>query len=135
MPITDHPSYDTIMLSITQLISDVSIAQTAYFSAHGKYFQGIKTPTAQLDGITEGTLDVDVKPLDQSESWIDFAPTIFQRNSKIPYQISIDVYETFEGWGWIMTFELWYLGTHYVYHHYEGITPAIFNTFDEWIII
>ena len=102
MPIEDHPFYSNLMAITTTLISDIATAQDTYFSANGKYFQGVKTPSSQLDGTTEGTMDVDLKPPDQLESWVDFAPQTFKRNTKIPYQITVDTYESEDGHGYVI---------------------------------
>ena len=144
MAASDHPFYENLMTITANLISDIAAAQATYFATNGKYFQGIKTPTAPLDGVSEGTIDETAKPSDQLESWVDFAPQTFKKNSKVPYQIRVDVYEAPSGHGWIMTAELWYDGlgpdaygndgSHWVFRHHEGAaTPG--GIYDEWYIV
>lgn len=130
MAATDHPFYDNLMTIITDLIVKITAAQASYFATHGKYFQGIKTPATPLDGVTEVTMDVDAKPTDQLEGWIDFDSQTFKRNTKVPYQIRVDVYESPLGWGWVFTGELWYAGEHLVYKHHNG-PETLSGIFDE----
>jgi hypothetical protein len=141
---SDHPFYNNLMTIITDLISDISAAQTAYFNANGRYFQGIKTPATPQTGTTLGdVIDETAKPTDQLEDWVTFAPQTFKKNSKLPYQISIDTYEAPSGHGWIFTGELWYddlgpdaygnMGSHLVYRHHEGTEPQD-GIFDELYI-
>ena len=120
MAITDHPFYDNLVTITLNLIADITAAQDTYFAANGKYFQGIKTPAGQLDGMVEGTMDVNVKPTDQLESWVDFDAQTFKRNTKVHYQIRVATYGGPLGQGWIFTGELWYLGEHIVYRHHVG---------------
>jgi hypothetical protein len=112
------------------LIVKITAAQDAYFATHGKYFQGIKTPAIPLDGVTEGTMDVDVKPTDQLEGWIDFDSNTFKRNTKVPYQMKIKVYNALSGHGWVFTGELFYNSEHLVYRHHNG-PETLSGIFDE----
>ena len=140
MAATDHPFYDNLITIITDMIADITVAQTAYFATHGHYFQGIKTPTTQQDGASLGdTIDETAKPTDQLEDWVTFAPQTFKKNSKIPYQVSVDVYEAPSGHGWIFTGKLWYNSEHLVYMHHvgpeiqEGIFDELYIQVDEVI--
>ena len=140
MPPSEHPFYSNLMTIIDDLIDDITLAQVIYFDTYGKYFQGIKTPATQQDGTTLGdTIDETAKPTDQLESWVNFAPQTFKKNSKLPYQITVDVYSSPSGHGWIFTGELWYdglgpdsygnMGSHIVYRHHVGpeVLGGIFN--------
>ena len=140
MPPSDHPFYSNLMTIIDDLIDDITLAQVVYFNANGKYFQGIKTPATQQDGTTlGGIIDETAKPTDQLENWVNFAPQTFKKNSKVPYQISINVYSAPSGHGWVFTGELWYdglgpdaygnMGSHLVYRHHVGleVISGIFN--------
>ena len=146
MPPSDHPFYSNLMTIITTLVDDIAAAQVLYaadkLETEGvpRYFQGIKTPATQQDGTTIGDIiDETAKPTDQLESWVNFAPQTFKKNSRIPYQITVDVYSGPSGHGWIFTGELWYdglgpdaygnMGSHLVYRHHVGpeVLSGIFN--------
>ena len=135
MPPQDHPFYDNLMTIYADLISDITAAQDIYFAdklateGEGRYFQGKKTPATPLDGVTLGTIDETAKPTDQLESWIDFAPQTFKKNSKVPYQIRVDVYKAPSGHGWIFTGELTYAGENLEIRHHHG-TEVMEGPFD-----
>jgi len=71
--------------------------QDSYFSANGKYWQGIETPTTvPSDGVSK-TTDKTKKPTDQFEDWSDFGVTI---PAKLECSISVDVYDGPNGKGY-----------------------------------
>jgi hypothetical protein len=128
---------------LKSFIQSVSDKQAEYFVNEGKYFQGIITPETPQDGLIDAGVNWAVKPSDQETSWKDFAPNVFRSNVQIPFQISINIYESPDGWGWILVIDVWIDGlgpdaygndgSHWKYSHHEG--PAVFtDIFDEWYI-
>jgi len=141
---TSHPRYAVINTLVQSLIQKVTIAQASYFAANRKYYQGIITPSDTVDGTADAGPNWAVKPTDQAESWKEFDAGTFRSNFKIPFQISIQVYQTSEGWGWLLMIEVWkaglgtddfgHEGNHWVYLHNNG--PMQFDTtyMDKWLI-
>lgn len=136
-----HPRYAQIVSKIDALMASIDAAEAAYFSVNDKYFQGILAPNFAVDGMTDVAVNWAVKPSDQLESWKEFAPTIFRNNTKVPFQIKIDVYQSQQGWGYFVTIEVWYdglgpdqfgnYGSHWVYRHHVGpqqVDPTYLDT-------
>ena len=142
--ITEHPFYGKLMTITNSFVNAIAAKQDEYFIANGRYFQGIRIPEGELDGTTDVSVNVNAKPHDQEETWAQFDKTLFKNNLKVPYNISIDVYEAPSGWGWILTGELWYdglgpdsygnNGSHWVFKHHEGPMNLGFEILDEWYI-
>lgn len=144
---SDHPNWGVIHGMVTSMINKVHVAQSSYFLKYEKYFQGITAPAEPVDGTESVSVNWFVKPTDQEASWYVFDITTFVPATDIPFQMRIDVYESpQDGWGYILTFEVWYAGigpdeygnngTHWLYHHHEGDAEieGIFPIFDEWYI-
>jgi hypothetical protein len=142
--IQSHPKYKELMTLVDSLITQTKKNQEKYFIAKGKYFQGLKTPPADGDGVAVASPDIALHPDDQAESWNSFDPAEFKAQAKLPFNIRIDVYQAPTGWGWWLTIELWYnaldpdaygnRGSHWIYRHSEGPeTPQ--GIWDDWFVI
>lgn len=119
------------MTLTNSLVTTIRNKQAEYFATKGKYFQGLRMPsTGVLDGNVNATINPALRPEDQEASWLDFDPLTFKTNTKIPYHIHIDVYQSPIGWGWVMVAEFWKTGLgpdtygndgdHWLYRHNEG---------------
>ena len=145
MAIENHPNYTTIQTFVKNTTLLIQNEQAKFFTKHKHYFQGLKIPaTGKLDGIEEIQIQYGLKPDDQPYSWNDFDSKSFKVNIKFPVHVSIDVYTSSQGPGWILKFEFWYeeidpdgygnKGNHWFYQHNEGPLkrPGIW---DEWFIM
>jgi len=143
MAITDHQNYNSIMTLVNSLIIKIRNAQADYFVKRNQFFQGLRMPTMDCDGILSLDINYGLRPSDQTDSWNDFDKTNWKLGVKLPFNLSIDVYESPEGWGWIMAVEFWaegfgpdkygHDGNHWVYKHNEGPAGAE-GVFDDWYI-
>ena len=145
MGFANHPNLahlNTFTVAIVQSLSD---AQADFYSANGRYFQGLPLlGDQQPDGTADIRIDNASKPGDQDFSWHDFAPTIFKNNTKVPINVQIDVSESPDGWGWKLVGEIWIdglgpdaygnEGLHWMYIHYEGPAPDPDTHYDEWFV-
>ena len=81
------------------LLTHLEARQEAYFTAHGRYFQGIRThavlPKGEID--EETPPNPRVKPTDQDEDWDGAGINL---PAKMPFALAIDVYEGPRGHGW-----------------------------------
>ncbi|MDV2479218.1 MAG: hypothetical protein RX317_03120 [bacterium] len=91
------------------LLTHLEARQDAYFTAHGRYFQGIKTHTVLPKGeIDEETPpDRTRKPTDQAEDW-NGAGIILP--AKMPFALAMDVYDGPRGKGWSARVEVEHQG-------------------------
>lgn len=85
----------------------VQARQTAYAATHnGRYWQGLVSAANIPNHLTGGFADAIAdrlggKPTDQSETWLDFLPEI--NGVAIPAAVTMDVYQTSAGWGYVAT--------------------------------
>ena len=88
----------------TNFQAKFTAAQNAYAASHGgRYFQGILTPSTPPDDGALTNPDLTKKPTDQIERWID----VFTGGNALPnnnwaISVSIDVYNSPQGWGWVV---------------------------------
>jgi len=143
MAIQDHAKYTRLMNIIANLITKIGAKQAGYFTAKSKFFQGLKIPVGNCDGDTDVLIDSSLHPPDQEESWNDFDSVTFTTNTKIPVNITLDVYDAPLGWSWVLTIDLWYAGLdpdeygqtgdHWRYRHYEG--TELLGIWDKWQVM
>lgn len=144
MAIGDHPNWNTLNTWTESLIKTIEAQQARHFARRKCFFQGLKTPTDQCDGIASKDIAYGLKPEDQAESWADFAPQAFKAGVQFPASVKIDVYEHPAGWGYITKFDLYLAGLgpdaygndgeHWVYQTNHG-PGEIAGIWDEWHII
>lgn len=143
--ITSHPNWANINAYSASFVSTIKTYQDQFFIVNGKYFQGLALlgPDVKPDGTTDIQTINTAAPVDQLTSWKDFAPAVFKVTLKIPIQITLNVYHSPDGWGWVLRAECWYAGldpdqygtygNHWVYMHNEG--PEEMNQIqDQWYI-
>ena len=91
------------------LLTHLEARQDIYFTAHGRYFQGIRThaelPKGELD--EETPPDTTRKPTDQAEDWDGAGINL---PATMPFALSIDVYDGPRGKGWSVRVEVEHLG-------------------------
>ena len=94
------------------LLTHLEARQDTYFTAHGRYFQGIRThavlPKGEID--EETPPNSRVKPTDQAEDWDDARILL---PAKMPFALAIDVYDGPRGKGWSARVEVDYRGSFY----------------------
>ncbi len=110
------------------LMTHLEARQDIYFTAHGRYFQGIRThavlPKGEID--EETPPNPRVKPTDQAEDW-DGAGIILP--AKMPFALTIDVYDGPRGKGWSVRTEVEHQGREFA--RQVGFGPdAADHTFD-----
>ena len=129
----DHPSYERITTLKQSFVASIAAKQAEFFIANGYYFQGLSLVNGEPDGVTDIDANITKKPSDCIETWADFDKSLFEANLKLPFNAKIDVYESSDGWGWTLTMDVWYNGSHWVYRHHEGPEdrPGVYN---EWHI-
>jgi len=127
----NHPNFAKINTFTASVIGTIKTYQDQYFVTNGRYFQGLwLLGNQQVDGNTDVAVINTSAPSDQQVTWRDFAPTVFRNNLKIPVNVRIDVYQSPQGWGWVLVAECWIdglgpdafgnNGNHWVYNHSEG---------------
>jgi len=144
MSITDHPNFNTIQAFVDNAIIKIRNKQADYFVAKKKYFQGLKIPSqGKLNGKSDVDIDYGLHPSDQEDSWNAFDKTNFKANVKFPIHLTCHVYESPDGWGYILKFELWEPslgpdkygndGDHWIYQINEGpeVRSGIWN---DWYV-
>jgi len=145
MAIENHPKYSTLKTLVDSLILKVRNKQAEYFAAKKKYFQGLLIPsTGKLDGSLSNKINYGLHPSDQEDSWNSFDSANFNVSTKLPIHIKIDVYQSPDGWGWILGCEFWLAGLgpdrygrdgdHWCYRHNEGPEMGQ-GIWDEWFIV
>jgi len=77
--------------------------QEAYLAAHGRYWQGILTPSAPPDDGASVAADWTRRPTDQLDRWADVFAAADALPANIPAQIRVDVYSGPGGHGWTVT--------------------------------
>lgn len=102
--------------------------QDAYFAAHGRYWQGMRTHTFEFD--YSGALDpseapdnLDAHPTDQIETWADTIPEI---NAPRKAVIWIDAYNGPLGMGYVGHVLVRYNGT--FWHRAQNRGPESWRT-------
>ena len=143
----NHPNLAQLNTFTASIIKTVIQSQADFFVEHGRYFQGLWLlgDNVQVDGTTDESVINISHPYDQEYTWKDFNPAIFKNNLKIPVNVKIDVYESPEGWGWVLRAELWLEGlgpdaygfesNHWVYKHVEGPNQNILcDVCDKWYV-
>lgn len=144
MSINDHPNWETINTFTKSIITTIKNKQSEYFTINKKFFQGSKIPSIKSDGLSLAAINYGTHPSDQEDSWFTFSPNNFKAEVKFPVNVSIDVYSSPRGLGWILIIELWQKGIgpdkygvdgdHWRYRHNEG--PENFSgVFNDWHIV
>lgn len=145
--ITDHPNFEAIRSFKNTILSILTEKQQLYYNQHDKsgYFQGLMIPSqTQLTGELYGPIDFGTHPDDQSESWGSFLPDYFNAETRIPINISVQIYTTPDGaYGWIFRADLWKPeigpdmygndGDHWVWQHNSGAENRQ-GVWDDWFI-
>lgn len=75
--------------------------QNAYFAAHGRYWQGILTPSGIPADAADTAPESSVHPSDQLETWLDFLGVDLP--STFPCSLRIDAYNGPLGHGYTVT--------------------------------
>ena len=105
---------DHLQTRLDPLLEDVAAQvgaiQEAFRTVYGRYWQGARTHSAvPADGATAAP-DLSRKVLDQEESWGSFG---FDLPAEIEGALSVDVYQTREGHGYVVNAEVLAGGIHY----------------------
>lgn len=126
---------DYVDQRLTDLWRDQVIPrQDAYFAAHGKYWQGLRTfsltelPDNPADGdatVREVAPIRSTHPTDQAETWDDVGIDL---GTTIPCALSIDVYGGPFGDGYVGT--VWALWDGNVYTRAQNRGPETYRTYD-----
>jgi hypothetical protein len=74
--------------------------QNHYFEAHGRYWQGILTPSMPPDDGADCAPDWTCKPTDQAESWADRFSGLDALPATMKAQLRVDAYDGPLGTGW-----------------------------------
>jgi len=109
--------------------------QNNYFSAHQKYWQGLKTATVEPKHTTAMFADdkqdkLAIKPTDQVESWLDFLAEI--DDLAIPAALICDVYDGPLGYGYVATVIARYNGV--IYSRSQNVGKETWRTLD-WRVV
>ena len=111
------------------LLTHLEARQDIYFTAHGRYFQGIRThaelPKGELD--EETPPDTTRKPTDQAEDW-DGAGILLP--AKMPFALAINVYDGPRGKGWSARVEVEHLGR--AFARQVGFGPDAEHYIHDW---
>ena len=98
--------------------------QDDYFTANGKYFQGLWTHTAEVDQTSEAgdTIpdNLTSSPTDQPHTWQDAIGNTFDA-LPLPARLRLDVYDGPQGKGWSATLQVKYGGN--IYERTKGVGP------------
>lgn len=140
--ITDHPNFEAIRSFVNSILAVIADAQKDYHKKNEKYFQGLTIPSQkQLSGDSYDAVDFGLHPDDQSESWLTFLPDHFNGETRIPVNVSVQIYSGPEGGGWIFRAEFWKddlgpdlygnSGTHWTWQHHEGAENRS-GIWDDW---
>jgi hypothetical protein len=102
--------------------------ENTYFAAHGRYFQGLavinvdtelpNNPNSGSATVLEVTLNANVKPTDQAESWSDLGFNF--GGTTLPMAILIDAYNGPGGHGYVTTVYARWNGNWYSRSHNVG---------------
>ena len=104
---------------LAQLWPIIVNKQDTYFSNHGRYWQGILTPSNVIaDGI-DTDIEPNLRPTDQQESWLDMFEA--QLPTKLPMQFQIDTYSSPLGHGFVATVYVKFNNN--IYTRSKGIGP------------
>ena len=102
---------------LATLWSIVQTRQDAYYATHGRYFQGKRTASVEPANTGAGSLQTAAadllsdRPTDQVHTWLDFLPEL--NGLAIEMVLTIDVYESVDGWGYVGTVRVSHNGTIY----------------------
>jgi hypothetical protein len=96
---------------LSLLWPDLLDAQIKHHTAHGKYFQGLRTHSAiPEDGQNSAPDRLSSHPTDQSTSWSDFLTV---SPSELPMSLGINVYSGHYGEGFVVIMDVVESGAHY----------------------
>ena len=85
--------------ALADIASRIETREVTYFTNHGRYWQGILTPsTVPIDG-TDTPPNLTLHPTDQAETWADFAANL---TATIPFSIFVFVHNGPDGQGFTM---------------------------------
>lgn len=103
--------------------------QDAYFQAHDRYWQGLRTHAITPNHTTASFADsisdlLANHPTDQEDDWLDFLSEI--ENVAIPAIFVMDVYDGPEGQGYVGHVYAAHNGT--VYHRAQNVGPESYRT-------
>jgi len=120
---------DKIDGRLNLLLTHLEDRQEVYFTAKGRYFQGIIThvilPKGDLD--EETPPDRTRKPTDQAEDW-NGAGIVLPAN--MPMALVVDVYEGPRGHGWSARVEVGHIGREYA--RQVGFGPVAEHYTNDW---
>src|SRR5204863_1705256 len=88
----------------------VATIQDAYFSIHGRYWQGARTHSAIPADGAAATPDLNRKPSDQTETWATFGLTL---PAQTEAAFSVDVYQARAGHGYGVNADVIVAGVRY----------------------
>lgn len=119
---------------LTPKWSNLVNKQDDYFTAHGRYFQGLWTHANEIiqtdandgDQLPDRLLNT---PTDQRHTWIDFIATALT-TLQFPARLRMDVYDGPRGKGWSATLQVRYEGT--LYEKTQQVGLETYRTHD-WI--
>lgn len=111
------------------MLTHLEARQDAYFTAHGRYFQGIKTHTVLPKGeIDEETPpDRTRKPTDQAEDWDDAGIIL---PATMPMALAVDTYDGPRGKGWSARVEVEHQGREFARR--VGFGPDAEHYTNDW---
>lgn len=113
----------------------VQARQSAYFTAHERYWQGLKTASVEPEHTTAVYANakqdrLTVKPTDQAEAWLDFLVGL--DDLAIPAALVMDVYDGPHGHGYVTTVIARYNGT--IYSRSQNVGPEKYRIID-WHVV
>lgn len=106
---------------ITDLADPMPVIQEAFYAVYGRYWQGLSTHAVIPQSGATAAPSLDRKPSDQEESWATFGLAL---PAQMEGALSVDVYETKAGHGYIINAEVMVDGIHYRRAVNYGPEPA-----------
>jgi len=88
----------------------VGAIQEAFRSVYGRYWQGLRTHTVVPADGAKTPPDLNRKPSDQEESWATFGLAL---PAQTEAALSVDVYESRAGHGYVVNADVIVAGVHY----------------------
>ena len=103
---------------LTTLWPHIVARQEAFFAAHGRYFQGLRTHATIPANGDETPPDLTTNPHDQPETW---AGAGYAFGATLPMRIAVDTYAGPLGAGWVA--RVWVRAAAVVWTRARGVGP------------
>jgi hypothetical protein len=93
---------DRIETALTQFAVKLQARQATYFAARGRYWQGVRNPSAVPEDEAKRAVDTALKPTDQTESWatLNFGADL---PAEVEFALAVSPYNGPAGHGYTLT--------------------------------